>query len=101
MNCGTEVRVASSGRPRRYCSAACRQAAYRARTLVAAAEDRTALAELAVRLRDNADRLWLISQGWTSPGDGYALNSLLTDTVAVAEEMFRLGDGMRDGTSPD
>ncbi|MBP2324798.1 hypothetical protein JOF56_005183 [Kibdelosporangium banguiense] len=101
LSCGTEIQVANSGRPRRYCSAACRQAAYRARALVAAAADRTALAELAVRLRDNADRLWLISQGWSPPGDGTALDTLLTDTVAVAEEMFRLGDGMRDGTSPD
>jgi hypothetical protein len=95
------VRVASSGRPRRYCSAACRQAAYRERTQAAASADRTALAELATRLRDNADRLWLISQGWTPPGDGTALNSLLTDTITVAEEMFRLGDGTRDATSPD
>jgi hypothetical protein len=65
------------------------------------AADRTALAELAVRLRDNADQLWLISQGWSPPGGGSALCSLLTDTVAVAEEMARLGDGIGDGTSPD
>jgi hypothetical protein len=95
--------VANAGRPRRYCSAACRQAAYRSRGLAAVANDRTALAALAVRLRDNADQLWLISQGWAPPGgrDGATLDTLLTDTVAVTEEMVRRGQALGDGTRDD
>ena len=95
--------LANAGRPRRYCSAACRQAAYRSRGFAATASDRTALAALAVRLRDNADQLWLISQGWTAPRghDGATLDSLLTDTVAVAEEMARRGQALGDGTRDD
>lgn len=46
------------------------------------------MAELAGRLRDNADQLWLISQGWSPPG-ATALDALLTETVAVVEEMAR------------
>jgi hypothetical protein len=46
------------------------------------------MAELAARLRDNADQLWLISQGWSPPG-AIALDVLLAETVAVAEELAR------------
>ena len=103
QNCGTEIPVVHVGRPRRYCSAACRQAAYRSRAVAATAGDRTALAALAVRLRDNADQLWLISQGWSPPG-GPVLDALLTETVEVADEMARrghaLGDGTRYGSPP-
>lgn len=87
-NCGTELSVVHIGRPRRYCSAACRQAAHRLRMLSPASEH-AAMSALAVRLRDNADQLWLIIQGWTPPSDqgGAALDALLADTIAVAEEM--------------
>lgn len=104
--CGTGIAVANVGRPRRYCSAACRQAAYRSRALAAATGNRTAMAALAVRLRDNADKLWLLSQGWVPPG-GHgdpALDTLLTETVATAVELARRGraggDGTRDASAP-
>jgi hypothetical protein len=102
QNCGTEMPMGDLGRPRRYCSAACRQAAYRSRTLATATGERMAMVTLAGRLRDNADRLWMLSQGWVPPSgqDGVALVTLLTETVEVAEEMARrgraLGDGIRD-----
>jgi hypothetical protein len=102
-NCGTVVPVANVGRPRQYCSAACRQAAYRSREHAEAAGDRTAMAALAVRLRDNADQLWLISQGWAPP-DGVVLDTLLSETVALADELARRGgapaDGRRDASPP-
>jgi hypothetical protein len=58
------------------------------------------MAALAGRLRDNADQLWLISQGWAPPGghDGAALDTLLTETVAVAEEMARRVQALSDET---
>jgi hypothetical protein len=92
--------IATAGRPRRYCSAACRQAAYRSRELAAAAIDRTAMAALAIRLRDNADQLWLLSQGWAPPEgrDGVSLDTLLTDTIAIAEEMAVRRHGPSYGT---
>jgi hypothetical protein len=97
QNCGTEMSVVDLGRPKRYCSPACRQAAYRSRTLAAATGERVAMAALAVQLRDNADRLWLLSQGWAPPGgqDGVALVTLLTETVEVAVEMARRGHALR------
>jgi hypothetical protein len=105
-NCGNDIAAAGAGRPRRYCRAACRQAAYRTRASEAAARDRGALAALAVRLRDNADRLWLISQGW-APAEGRpedAVEALLAEAVAVVGEMTGqgrvTGDGIRDDPPP-
>jgi hypothetical protein len=64
------------------------------------------MAALALRLRDNADRLWLISQGWV-PAEGCredAVEALLAETVAVVEEMTHrghaLGDEIRDDPPP-
>lgn len=102
-NCENEIPAAGAGRPRRYCSAACRQAAYRTRVSAATARNLGAMAALAIRLRDNADRLWLISQGWVPAEGGRedAVETLLAETAAVVEEMAALGDEARDDSPPD
>jgi hypothetical protein len=97
QNCGTDIPTATVGRPRRYCTAACRQAAYRSRAEAATTADRKAIMALAAQLRDNADRLWLISQGWSPPG-GTTLDTLATETVAVAEELARRTHPTRNET---
>jgi hypothetical protein len=57
------------------------------------------MAELATRLRANADQLWLLTQGW-SPPPAISLENLLTETSAVVEEMTRRNK-TRNVSSPD
>ncbi|GLW92680.1 hypothetical protein [Actinokineospora globicatena] len=83
--------VAGSGRPRRYCTAACRQRAYRSRAVAAEVRERIELGQLALQLRDKADRLLLLSQGWQPPDGTDPLDGLLAETAHLATELSRRG----------
>ncbi|MBM7772030.1 hypothetical protein JOD54_002234 [Actinokineospora baliensis] len=89
--CGRPLVVAGAGRPRRYCTAACRQRAYRGRAIAAEVRARIELGQLALQLRDNADRLLLLSQGWHPPDGTDNVDDLLTTTVRLATELQRHG----------
>ncbi|RLK54614.1 hypothetical protein CLV68_5647 [Actinokineospora cianjurensis] len=89
--CGRPLVVAGAGRPRRYCTAACRQRAYRSRAVAAEVRERIELGQLALQLRDNADRLLLLSQGWQPPDGTDPLDALLTETVHLATELAQRG----------
>lgn len=97
--CGTRFAAADTGRPRRYCSARCRQRAYRAREVARTGLDPNdeALGALARRIRDNADRLWLFSQGWHPP-TGETLARLAEDTARLAQELADLRRARPDET---
>lgn len=56
-------------------------------------------AALALRIRDNADRLWLFSQGW-HPAKGETLAGLAEDTARLARELADLRRRPPDGTEP-
>ncbi|GAA2971551.1 hypothetical protein GCM10010483_14600 [Actinokineospora diospyrosa] len=89
--CGRALVVAGAGRPRRYCTAACRQRAYRSRAIAAEVRERIELGQLALQLRDNADRLLLLSQGWHPPDGTDNLDDLLSTTVRLATELSHRG----------
>ena len=82
-HCGAPLAVAASGRPRRYCSAACRQRSYRERVAGRTALDLGALAAL---VRDRAELLRLVCQGWHPP-DGGAVRALFADTAVLTAEL--------------
>jgi hypothetical protein len=92
LQCHTALEPAASGRPRRYCSARCRQRAYRLRARVAA-QDTDGLVALARHLRDNVDRLWMLAQGWHPPPDEpgpVSIPDLAADTAHVAARLAEL-----------
>ena len=98
--CGAPLPDAGNGRPRLYCSPACRQRAYRARRAVvahpgAAAE---ALAALAAALRDDAELILLLSRGWTAPDDSRDLtvDALVRDAMRLVGRLAELNDLRRD-----
>ncbi|WP_035303616.1 hypothetical protein [Actinokineospora inagensis] len=93
--CGRPIVAVTAGRPRRYCTAACRQRAYRSRALAADARERIELGQLALQLRDNADRLLLLAQGWQPPDGADPVDSVLTDTVRLATELAARGHVLR------
>ncbi|WP_424186368.1 hypothetical protein ACOBQX_00770 [Actinokineospora sp. G85] len=91
--CGRSNPRPATGRPRLYCSAACRQRAYRGRAAGRPpARPRADLVELALRLRANADQLALLASGWTPPPGAaeLALDRLLDDTVRIATRLSAL-----------
>jgi hypothetical protein len=91
LQCQRILEPAASGRPRRYCSAACRQRAYRQRAR-AAAQDEDGIVALARHLRDNADRLWVLAQGWHPPPEDQGPASLAQLAVDTARLATRLAD---------
>jgi hypothetical protein len=92
LQCQKIIEPAASGRPRRYCSPACRQRAYRRRAR-ASAKDEDGIVALARHLRDNADRLWLLAQGWHRPPEDRepaSLSQLAADTARLAKRLAEL-----------
>jgi hypothetical protein len=93
LQCQRILEPAASGRPRRYCSSACRQRAYRQRGR-AAAQDEDGIVALARHLRENVERLWLLAQGWHPPPDDLgpgSLTALAADTARLASRLAELG----------
>ena len=91
LQCHTVLEPAPSGRPRLYCSASCRQRAYRQR-IRAAPHDEDELLALARHLRDNAERLLLLAQGWHPPEESSpaSLTQLAADTAVLAARLAEL-----------
>ncbi len=90
--CGTPLTKTGAGRPRLYCSASCRQRAYRHRLHPTGVEGAKQLPTVATRLKDTVDRLWLHSLGWQPPETKSAdsvffqlLNETVRLTALVAE----------------
>ena len=98
QECRQEFPARSTGRPRLYCSPACRQRAFRARRL----GERSALAlprqleALAVELRDNAEVIRFLARGWAPPGADVSLADLIAATADVADRLRELGGSLSD-----
>lgn len=96
--CRGEFEARATGRPRLYCSAACRQRAFRARRLT----ERSATAlpgqleALAVELRDNAEVIRFLARGWSPLEPGPSLAELIEVTAEVAERLRELGGHLDD-----
>jgi hypothetical protein len=91
LQCHMVLEPAPSGRPRLYCSASCRQRAYRQRSRTAM-HDGGELLALARNLRDNAERLLLLAQGWQPPDESSpaSLTQLAADTAILAARLADL-----------
>jgi hypothetical protein len=98
QQCRKEFAGRSTGRPRLYCSPACRQRAFRARQVV----ERSAVAlpgqveALAVELRDNAEEIRFLARGWTPVEPDVSLPDLIQATAALAERLRDLGGRLAD-----
>lgn len=92
--CRKELTARITGRPRLYCSAACRQRAFRVRRLNEAAALPGELDALAAELRDNAEAIRFLARGWSPPEPGPSLAELIQDTADVAERLRELGDDL-------
>lgn len=92
LQCHAPLEPAASGRPRLYCSARCRQRAYRERSRTATGDDGGELFTLARHLRDNVDRLWMLAQGWHPPPDDHGLASIPDLAADTAQLAARLAD---------
>ncbi|TQM78894.1 hypothetical protein FHX81_1180 [Saccharothrix saharensis] len=103
QQCRTEFAASATGRPRLYCSSACRQRAFRARRDV----ERTAVAlpgqveALAVALRDNAEVIRFLARGWTPVEPDVSLPDLLRTTAELAERLRDLGGRLVDHLPAD
>ena len=92
--CGRPVPASGTGRPRLYCSPACRQRAYRGRRSIIGHRDVFGrLGILAGQLRENADLIALLATGWAPPAevDGVTLTRLLADTDHLATQLREAG----------
>jgi hypothetical protein len=89
-----------TGRPRLYCSPACRQRAYRGRRAVVGHPDGAVgvLGALAGQLRENAELIVRLATGWVPPAevDGVTLVRLLADTDHVAAQLREVGALLAD-----
>ncbi|HEX4703171.1 MAG TPA: hypothetical protein VH352_13655 [Pseudonocardiaceae bacterium] len=98
--CGRPIPAGGTGRPRLYCSPACRQRAYRGRRAVAEhpAGAVGVLGSVAGQLRENADLIVLLCTGWAPPADadGVTLARLLADTDHLATQLRELGALLTD-----
>ncbi|WP_367128885.1 hypothetical protein [Saccharothrix sp. HUAS TT1] len=98
QECRQEFAARTTGRPRLYCSSACRQRAFRARRL----GERSARAlpgqveALAVELRDNAEVIRFLVRGWAPPEPGTSLADLIAATADVADRLRELGGSLSD-----
>ncbi|MCC8249160.1 hypothetical protein [Saccharothrix luteola] len=101
QQCRKEFAERSTGRPRRYCSSACRQRAFRARRV----SERSAVAlpgqveALAAELRDNAEVIRFLARGWTPVEPEMSLSDLIETTADLAERLRELGGRLADAPS--
>jgi hypothetical protein len=98
QQCRREFTARTTGRPRRYCSSACRQRAFRARrhTEESAAGLPGEVEALAVELRDKAEIIRFLIRGWAAPEPGVPLMDLIQTTADVAERLRELGSRLAD-----
>jgi hypothetical protein len=89
-----------TGRPRLYCSPACRQRAYRGRRAVVGHPDGVfgVVGALAGQLRENAELIVRLATGWVPPAevDGVTLARLLADTDHLAAQLREVGALLAD-----
>ncbi|MFI9005607.1 hypothetical protein ACIGNX_00050 [Actinosynnema sp. NPDC053489] len=98
QQCGRALTAPTTGRPRRYCSSACRQRAFRARR----SAERSAgalpgqLEAVAAQLRDNAEVIRFLARGWTPVDADVSLVDLIQATAELTERLRELGGRLTD-----